>query len=285
MQFWRVLRAYGAILYAAFHLLVITFPGFFLGGILSFLTTKTGVAFRNRFTWHTTGHGAFVFRILCSILGVRFTFRTFGSEVTFDQFFLLNVRPAVVIANHQSLFDIPLVCWVLWRLRITSVRWVLKEELRWTPFGMAAMLTRCAFVQRRKENGAEDLSSVERCATYASEENAVTVLFPEGKRFLGAEPGSDLIHVRRPRLGGFAAVLKAMPGAPVLSITLRWNGGEPGKVLGRTFWDAADFVGKNLHICVEYISREKVDADPDWLNNHWREKDRRLASPKTSLTP
>ena len=277
MKMFRRVRAMIAFSYAMGHLVCITFPGFLMGAIISALTCRgNAVVFRNRFSWWTTMHGAFMFILMQRLLGVRGRFHS-PLEIPHTHSF-------IVIANHQSVIDIPLVCYILWMMDRTALRWVLKEDLRWTPFGMAGMLTHCAFVIRKKETSEQDRASVAKCGDDALKDGASVILFPEGTRFKGAEPESGFSCLRRPKQGGFKELLHQMPGVGVLAITLRWDGGERGQGFGRTIWDTLDFVGRDLDVSVEYVSRTEVDADPDWMNNQWRTMDVALSHQEGDAT-
>lgn len=262
----RFVRGLAAILYAICHMLLFVTPGFLLAFVLAALYSfGSGKRFRNYITLHTTWHGAFLTKILLWILDIRLTVAPIGAFPPLASY--------IVIANHRGIIDIPLVCAVLWDLRLNALRWILKRSIWWTPPGWAALLTRCGFVKRRKSASEEDLSSVTACGEGATEDGASTVIFPEGTRFRGASSGASVTHVSRPKLGGFEALKRTMPHASILSITFCWKGGAH-RGLGRTTWQASDLVGQSLHIFVEVIPRAFVDASPDWLSLHWAAKDR-----------
>ncbi len=274
----KTLRGCFAIVYAIIHLFIVTFPGFFVAVLLAALTSRgNGTTFRNRLVWHTTRHGALLFWILRWILGVEAHFDLHAHAALLERRAVEAPQSLIVIANHQSIIDILIMCAVMWRLRHTSLRWILKSNLRWTPFGIMAWLTRCGFVRRQREKGQEDLAAVALCGKHASQDDATVVIFPEGTRFTGKVQGSGFERLRRPKQGGFRTLLVQMPEASVLSIALRWSGGARGKGFGRTFLDGLDFVGRRLDVRAEYIPRTIVDADPDWLTTHWHERDLLLA--------
>ncbi|MBP7134385.1 1-acyl-sn-glycerol-3-phosphate acyltransferase [Patescibacteria group bacterium] len=278
MKFIKALRGCLAIVYAISHLFIVTFPGFLIAVLLAALTSRgNGTTFRNRLVWHTTGHGALLFWILRGILGVEANIQLLAQVALLERRASGASQSLIVIANHQSIIDILIVCTVMWRLRHTSLRWILKVSLRWTPFGIVAWLSRCGFVRRQREKGQEDLAAVALCGKQAFQDNATVVIFPEGTRFTGKVQGSEFEHLRRPKQGGFRTLLAQMPEAGVLSIAIHWSGGARGEGFGRTFWDGLDFVGRRLDVRAEYIPRAVIDADSSWLNTHWHERDLLLA--------
>ncbi len=268
----RFLRGCVAIMYGILHILIFTTSGFLFAFVVAAIVSGgDGVIFRHHITRHTTWHGACLIRILRALLGINITITRLNDA------FIDPKIAYIIISNHQSVMDIPVLCYVLWSLRLFRLRWILKHELWWTPFGWAAFLTKCGLVKRRKERGKEDVTSVASCGKSAMEDGASVIIFPEGTRFRGVKPGEYFRYVLRPKLGGFQTLREQMPQAPILSLTLCWHGGKMGMGFGRTMWDTFDLVGRNLHITVQTIPRAEVDADWEWLNLHWEEKDIQLA--------
>ena len=82
----------------------------------------------------------------------------------------------VVVANHQSLFDI----FVLWGFLGIDTRWVMKRELRKVPlFGLAGKLGGNIYIDRSDKKGAyENLKEARKILT-----NGVSlIMLPEGTR-------------------------------------------------------------------------------------------------------
>ena len=270
----KAVRAVAAAVYTVIHIFTITALGFLLEGVYCAVMSRGDwAAFRNRFTWHTLGHGYLLFKILCSILGVQAHFR-FPRSVDVSKLF----GSFIVVGNHQSLIDTLIMCVVLWLAKQTRARWVLKREVWWVlPIALAAFVTNCAFVKREKGSG--DLEAVEDCAADAYRDRAHLLIFPEGGRFKGADVTSLRQFTKLPRTGGWGVALKNMPTASVLALTIRWGGAKAGQPFGRTLWEAAfAFVGNTLDVVVEYIPREEVDADPEWLMHYWDKIEQRLAT-------
>ena len=87
--------------------------------------------------------------------------------------------PFLVVANHQSLLDIPILFHVFAR---HLPRFVLKRELRWglPNVSPATRAAGYAFVDRRPEAREDNLRTLERLATGLADDGAIGVIFPEG---------------------------------------------------------------------------------------------------------
>lgn len=271
---YKAFRAVCGIVYTILHVLFVTTPGFLLQGIYCAVVSRGDwAAFRNRFTWHTLGHGHLLFRILCVILGIKARFHLPKVDIS-----RMN-GPFIVIANHQSLIDTLLLCVASWLVKQTRARWVLKRAV-WAvlPIALAAYVTKCAFVKRTGK-GSGDLEAIIECASQAHRDNANLLFFPEGGRFKGALPGAKFQFVTDPRVGGWLKALGAMPTADVLVVKIRWGGAGAGLPFGRTLWEAAfAFVHNTLDLTIVHVPRAVVDAHPSWLTECcWPSMEKELA--------
>ena len=115
----------------------------------------------------------------------------------------------IVMANHQSLFDV----WALIGKLPLQIRWVVKQELRKVPlFGYALERMGHLYIDRKNPKGA--YQSLAESATRLRQGTSV-VIFPEGTR----SPDGHLLQFRT---GG--AVMALTSGAPILPVTV--NGGR-----------------------------------------------------------
>jgi 1-acyl-sn-glycerol-3-phosphate acyltransferase len=122
---------------------------------------------------------------------------------------LADCRPAVVMANHESLFDPA----VLMRCASLPLRFVVKEEVSRVPiFGAALAAMGHVFVGHG--DAADGQSSLARAAALIGTGSTVLV-FPEGTRGAGAE----LLPFRT---GGFRLAREA--GVPILPVALAGTG-------------------------------------------------------------
>lgn len=113
-------------------------------------------------------------------------------------------RPLVVVANHQSWFDV----FVLGGLLPGRARFVAKEELRRIPLFGAAWET-CGHIRVNRGDRAEAVRSLNEAGTRIRDERLNVILFPEGTR----SPDGHLLPFKK---GAF--VLAIQTGVPLLPV-------------------------------------------------------------------
>jgi 1-acyl-sn-glycerol-3-phosphate acyltransferase len=133
---------------------------------------------------------------------------------------LVPGAPALVIANHQSMFDIPIFAALLFR---NYPKYISKRELaKWLP-SISYNLRRGghAIIDRGDRAGA--VAAIRSLADQVNERGVTAVIFPEGTRARFGELGAF-------RPAGALALLEAAPDVPVVTVTideswrlLRWN--------------------------------------------------------------
>jgi hypothetical protein len=74
-------------------------------------------------------------------------------------------------------------------------------------------------------------------------------------------------------VAGFNALVEEMPDAMVLSLTLKW---DQQTEIGKTIADGAEFHGRTLQISGKLIDRAEIVKQTNWLDEHWKEKDKEL---------
>ncbi len=174
------------------------------------------------------------------------------------------LRSLLVVPNHLSIMDIPLVCLVMKLIgRGGGVRWIMKEFPRWFPLRWAANWIGCGFVKRGgKTTIQQDIESIEACAALAYADNDDPLIFPEGTRRTEGV-------VADPKSTGFDALRAKMPLSDVLTIVFRWVG-DVGGTLGRdTFSAATDLMGRTIEVHVKRVPRDQIDDQ--WLGRHFTE--------------
>jgi 1-acyl-sn-glycerol-3-phosphate acyltransferase len=118
-------------------------------------------------------------------------------------------RTYIVMANHQSLFDV----WALIGKLPLQLRWTIKWEIKKVPiFGYALERMGHIYVGRRRRKG--EPGSLDHAAQKIKE-GASVVIFPEGTR---SKDG----HLGEFHKGGI--LLALMSGVPILPVTV--NGGR-----------------------------------------------------------
>ena len=112
----------------------------------------------------------------------------------------------VVVANHQSMVDIP----ALHGFMGLRIKWVIKQELRKIPvFGLACHYLGCIFVDRR--NHAAAVKSIERAKQQLSNKSSI-LFFAEGTRSRDGQ-------VMPFKKGAFVFAMET--GLPILPVSIK----------------------------------------------------------------
>jgi len=113
-------------------------------------------------------------------------------------------RPMVMVANHQSWFDV----FAILAFIPANLRFVAKEELGRIPiFGRA--WKECGHVSVDRSNRSEAIASLERAASRIRDESPAVIFFPEGTRSVDG-------RLRTFKKGAF--VLALQTGVPVVPL-------------------------------------------------------------------
>ena len=116
-------------------------------------------------------------------------------------------RSYIVMANHRSMYDIPVLHYLLGRDR--DLRWIAKQELQRVPvFGWAYRASRHVAIDR--ENRVAAIETLRQAAA-ASREGVTFVIMPEGTRSRSGE----LLPFKK---GGFHLALDT--GLPILPVAI-----------------------------------------------------------------
>jgi len=115
-------------------------------------------------------------------------------------------RPLIIVSNHQSLFDIPLL---LWTLRAKGPCFIAKKELgRGIPSMSHALRNMGAALIDRGDPKAA-ISAIEALGRRANEQCEAAIIFPEGTR---ARNG----RLKAFKVQGILALLRTMPDAVIV---------------------------------------------------------------------
>lgn len=115
-------------------------------------------------------------------------------------------QPVVIMANHSSLLDIPVLYVALGN---RTINYVAKQSLFDIPIFGKAMLA-AGHVSIDRENRRKAMKSVEQ-AVQSAQEGRYVVIFPEGTR------STDYTRLQEFKVGGMIIALKTgLPVAPVL---------------------------------------------------------------------
>lgn len=136
------------------------------------------------------------------ILGVRYTF-----EVP------KNVNPnipTIIVANHQSMNDIPPIIWFMRRFH---VKFISKKELGKGLPSVSYNLRHGGSVLIDRKNGHQSINAIKKMAHYIEAHNRSVVIFPEGSRSRNGKPKPF-------KTRGLLTLLENAPNAQVVPITI-----------------------------------------------------------------
>jgi len=180
----------------------------------------------------------------------------------------LNDRPVLVVANHVSEYDIPVLAEVLRRLGVRGPRWVGNAEILRYPFLRAVLRDTAIPVERRRDS--VDLQTVEKEAAIASAEGQSVVIFPEGATYREEcfSPGWN--GVLRPRRGGVTALARGLPDHSLLTVVISY-----GERVRTGVLPLGDYLDRRIRVKVRF--RPGMPDDPaEWLEEEWRHLERLL---------
>lgn len=136
------------------------------------------------------------------LLGNRVSFRSAG-EIPAN-------KPTIIVANHQSMYDIPPISWYL---RNNHPKFISKKELATGIPSISYNLRHGGSVLIDRRNGDQAIKEIKKIAKYANTNNRGVVIFPEGTR-------SKTGKMKPFRRSGLRTLIKEMPDAQVIPITI-----------------------------------------------------------------
>ncbi|MCU0756898.1 MAG: acyltransferase [Xanthomonadales bacterium] len=199
----------------------------------------------------------------------------------------------LVIANHQSWVDIPILQRVLLH-RIPFLKFFLKQQLIWVPLlGLVWWAMDFPFMRRysrteiarRPELKGRDLDATRKACARFRQIPVSVMNFIEGTRYTAAKHAAGdpaLQHLLPPRAGGVAYVMQAMGDAieTLVDVTIHYPSGIPTMVdllCGRVRQ-----VRVRIHASPIPAELRSGDYEDDaeyrarfqsWVNGLWRAKD------------
>lgn len=140
------------------------------------------------------------------LTGARFTVRHHEH--------LFHDKPVILVSNHQAMYDIPLI---IWNLRARDPKFIAKKELKyWIP-SISYALRKGEHLIIDRSRGKESISQIKEYGRECERLGRVICIFPEGTRSSTGTP-------RAFKLGGFTALLEAMPSAQIVPVSLDGTG-------------------------------------------------------------
>lgn len=190
-----------------------------------------------------------------------------------------NTHPApVVICNHQSWFDIPLIQDVISKDG-PMIKFLIKQELAWVPIiGWICLVLDFPRLNRSKQIGDRkaDFSIIEKTTKSHGKQGAL-LIFPEGTRYTANKhlsQASPYQHLLKPKAGGMKIIKKNTdPATPLIDITINYGEKQPH------IWRCLHGNPRHIHINIEHFTLAQLDNVEEWLNQRWQEKDTILNQP------
>lgn len=148
---------------------------------------------------------------LCIIWNIRLvtgaSYRVIGTPA------LPGNRSVIIISNHQSMYDIPMI---MWACRKRELGFIAKKELgRWIP-SISFALRRLGSVLIDRKDTAQSIKDIERFGQEKEAQKQVAVIFPEGTRARNGD-------MRKFKAMGLRTLLRSMPSALVQPVAIRGN--------------------------------------------------------------
>lgn len=158
-----------------------------------------------------------------------------GSKVSFKQYAEIPTgRPIIFVSNHQSMFDI---IGIIWLMRHFFPIFVSKIELskKIPSISLNLRLSGAALIDRNDNRQA--IPEIARMAKHAVNEGFSPVIFPEGTR-------SKTDQLKPFALGGLAVLLKYTKNALIVPIAIKGN----NKLNPKGFFPYQSFTKISYHI-------------------------------------
>src|SRR5258708_6606815 len=170
------------------------------------------------------------------------TYYPLGDTVTFINKQNLPVgRPIIFIANHQSMYDIPVL---IWFLRKYHAKFISKIELTKGIPSVSYNLRHGGAANIDRKDSRQAVTEIAKLGTRLNENKCSSMIFPEGTR---AKDGT----VKPFQVGGIATILKKCPEALLVPIAINnsWKltqyGFYPLNTFTKATWEVLEPIEPN----------------------------------------
>jgi len=134
-----------------------------------------------------------------------------GTKITFEnEHFLSEGVPHIIVANHQSPYDIPPI---IWYLRKLHPKFISKKELGHGIPSISYNLRKGGSILIDRKNPRQSLPAIKDFAQYLNETNRAAVIFPEGTRSKTGMP-------KKFAPNGLKMLFKFCPKAVIVPVTI-----------------------------------------------------------------
>lgn len=119
-------------------------------------------------------------------------------------------KPAIIVANHQSMYDIPPM---IWHMRQLHPKFISKKELGKGIPSVSYNLRHGGSVLINRRHSEQALGEIRKIAAYANKNLRTVVIFPEGTR-------SKQGKMKNFKRGGLRTLLQEMPDARIIPVSI-----------------------------------------------------------------
>lgn len=189
-----------------------------------------------------------------------------------------NHPAPIVVSNHQSWFDIPLVQHAV-TYHGPILKFLIKRQLVWVPIvGWICYALNFPRLNRGQGDNArqKDYAAIKAASHTLSEERGALLIFAEGTRFTAGKhdkQNSPYRHLLLPRPGGLKIALEtAPPDTPVVDLTLVYQSRDTH------FWRGLHGAAPNISVVIRHYSASEITDAREWLDARWAEKDEIIAA-------
>ncbi len=138
------------------------------------------------------------------------TFQILGTKIVFNQPHTLPNTPLIIVANHQSILDIPPI---IWHLRKHHIKFIAKKELgKGIPSVSFNLKYGGSAVIDRKDHK-QAINAIQKMCNFIEKNRYGVVIFPEGTRSRNGVPKPFY-------RGGLKTLVDNIPSAYVVPITI-----------------------------------------------------------------
>ena len=182
----------------------------------------------------------------------------------------------VIVANHQTWFDIPILQHVVTG-QGPVLKFLIKRQLVWLPIvGWICYALNFPRMNRGSDGRAhrQDLDAIKKASSTMHKERGALLIFAEGTRFTEEKHRNQNSPYKKlliPRPGGLKVALSTMPpDTPVVDITINYKGGETN------FWKCLHGANRDIDIYIEKHNAAEIIDARSWLRDRWEQKDKSL---------
>ncbi len=138
-------------------------------------------------------------------------FRTIGTRIKFINKYTLPVgQTIIVISNHQSMYDMPMI---IWYLRKINLKFVSKKELAKGIPSISYNLRHSGAALIDRNDKEQALAEIEKLGKVIQEKKLSALIFPEGTR-------SKTGILKSFSIGGISTLLREAPNALILPLVI-----------------------------------------------------------------